>query len=156
MGGPDARRSEDVPWATTSQGPAARERRPARPGGLEAQGGGGGDQRRRSDPEVAVGGGGHDRVGPAPEPEASRSSPWEAESMTVSDLLTSQKRWGSTRCRKFLQCVLIPENKTIGSMTERQRRALAGMLSEGDASCRTEDVRVERSEALQPMLAGVA
>src|SRR3954471_11132014 len=28
---------------------------------------------------------------------------WEAESMTVSDLLTSQRRWGSTRCRKFLQ-----------------------------------------------------
>ena len=85
------------------------------------------------------------------------SSPWEAASMTVSDLLTSQKRWGSTRCRKFLQCVLIPENKTIGSMTQRQRRALAEMLSEGDSSCRTEDVHIERrSEALQPMLAGVA
>ena len=83
------------------------------------------------------------------------SSPWEAESMTVSDLLTSQKRWGSTRCRKFLQCVPIPENKTIGSMTERQRRALAELLSDGDASCRAE-VTEERSEALRPMLAGVA
>jgi hypothetical protein len=83
------------------------------------------------------------------------SSPWEAESMTVSDLLTSQKRWGSTRCRKFLQCVLIPENKTIGSMTERQRRALAQMLRDGEASCRT-DVGDQRSEALQPVLAGVA
>jgi hypothetical protein len=85
------------------------------------------------------------------------SSPWEAESMTVSDLLTSQKRWGSTRCRKFLQCVLIPENKTIGSMTERQRRALAQMLRDGEVSCRSDsDVRTERSEALQPVLAGVA
>src|SRR3954451_9681560 len=83
------------------------------------------------------------------------SSPWEAESMTVSDLLTSQKRWGSTRCRKFLQCVLIPENKTIGSMTERQRRAPAQRLSAGDSSCRT-DVTVERSQALEPVLAGVA
>ena len=83
------------------------------------------------------------------------SSPWEAESMTVSDLLTSQKRWGSTRCRKLLQCALIPENKTIGSMTERQRRALAQMLGDGEASCRT-DVAEERSEALQPVLAGVA
>jgi hypothetical protein len=83
------------------------------------------------------------------------SSPWEAESMTVSDLLTSQKRWGSTRCRKFLQCVLIPENKTIGSMTQRQRLALAQMLSEGDPSCRS-DVIVERSETLEPVLAGVA
>src|SRR3954469_8375488 len=66
--------------------------------------------------------------------EVNLSSPWEAASMTVSDLLTSQKRWGSTRCRKFLQCVLIPENKTIGSMTQRQRLALAEMLSEGDSS----------------------
>jgi hypothetical protein len=83
------------------------------------------------------------------------SSPWEAESMTISDLLTSQKRWGSTRCRKFLQCVLIPENKTIGSMTERQRRALADMLRDGEASCRTE-VDEDRSERFEPALAGVA
>src|SRR3954468_1060161 len=83
------------------------------------------------------------------------SSPWEAESMTVSDLLTSQKRWGSTRCRKFLQCVLIPENKTIGSMTDRQRRALAQMLEDGEGSCRT-DVTEDRSEALQPVRPGVA
>jgi hypothetical protein len=83
------------------------------------------------------------------------SSPWEAESMTVSDLLTSQKRWGSTRCRKFLQCVPIPENKTIGSMTERQRRALAEMLDDGEASCRAE-VTEDRSEDLRPVLAGVA
>jgi hypothetical protein len=82
-------------------------------------------------------------------------SPWEAESMTVSDLLTSQKRWGSTRCRKFLQCVPIPENKTIGSMTQRQRRALAQLLSDGEASCRA-DVTEDRSERLQPALAGVA
>jgi hypothetical protein len=81
------------------------------------------------------------------------SSPWEAESMTVSDLLTSQKRWGNTRCRKLLQCVLIPENKTIGSMTDRQRRALAELLSDGDASCRS-DVDA-RSDALEPVLVGV-
>src|SRR3954470_922417 len=56
------------------------------------------------------------------------SSPWEAESMTVSDLLTSQRRWGSTRCRKLLQCVPIPENKPIGTLTDRQRVALAQLL----------------------------
>lgn len=55
--------------------------------------------------------------------------PWEAASMTVSDLLTSQRRWGSTRCRRFLQSIPMSENKTIGSMTERQRRALAAMLA---------------------------
>lgn len=54
--------------------------------------------------------------------------PWEAENMTISDLLTSQRRWGSTRCRKFLQCVSLNENKTIGSMTERQRTVLASLL----------------------------
>jgi hypothetical protein len=59
------------------------------------------------------------------------SSPWEAESMTVADLLTSQRRWGHTRCRKFLQCIPMSENKTIGSMTVRQRTALAQALGSG-------------------------
>jgi hypothetical protein len=54
--------------------------------------------------------------------------PWEAESMAVADLLLSQRRWGQTRCRKFLSQVPMSEKKTIGSMTERQRRTLAAML----------------------------
>jgi hypothetical protein len=55
--------------------------------------------------------------------------PWEAHSMAVADLLMSQRRWGQTRCRKFLSQVPMSEKKTIGSMTERQRRTLAEMLS---------------------------
>ena len=55
--------------------------------------------------------------------------PWEAETMTVADLLMSQNRWGHTRCRKFLQGVPMSEGKTIGSMTDRQRHAVAAMLS---------------------------
>jgi hypothetical protein len=55
--------------------------------------------------------------------------PWEAASMAVSDLLTSQRRWGHTRCRKLLAQVPLTERKTIGSMTERQRRTLAALLS---------------------------
>jgi hypothetical protein len=54
--------------------------------------------------------------------------PWETESMAVADLLMSQRRWGQTRCRKFLSQVPMSEKKTIGSMTERQRRTLAEML----------------------------
>jgi hypothetical protein len=54
---------------------------------------------------------------------------WEAESMTISDLLMSQHRWGRTRCRRFLASIPMSETKTIGSMTERQRRALASMLA---------------------------
>jgi hypothetical protein len=55
--------------------------------------------------------------------------PWEAASMPVADLLTSQRRWGTTRCRKVLQSVPMSENKTVGSMTERQRHALALLLN---------------------------
>jgi hypothetical protein len=56
-------------------------------------------------------------------------TPWEAESMTVADLLTSQRRWGQTRCRRFLQTIPLSESKTIGSMTDRQRRAAAELLA---------------------------
>ena len=58
--------------------------------------------------------------------------PWEAESMAVADLLMSQRRWGQTRCRKFLAQIPMSEKKTIGSMTERQRHTLAGLLSSAD------------------------
>ena len=58
--------------------------------------------------------------------------PWEAESMAVADLLMSQRRWGQTRCRKFLAQVPMSERKTIGSMTDRQRRTLASMLSSAE------------------------
>src|SRR6478752_1462471 len=54
--------------------------------------------------------------------------PWEAESMAVADLLMSQRRWGQTRCRKFLSQIPMSEQKTVGSMTERQRRTLAALL----------------------------
>ena len=54
--------------------------------------------------------------------------PWEAESMAIGDLLMSQRRWGQTRCRKFLVQIPITEMKTIGSMTRRQRVALADLL----------------------------
>lgn len=59
--------------------------------------------------------------------------PWEAQSMTIADLLMSQRRWGVTRCRKLLQTIPMSENKSVGSMTERQRRALALALAPGVA-----------------------
>ena len=54
--------------------------------------------------------------------------PWESESMTIADLLMSQHRWGRTRCRRFLASIPMSETKTVGSMTERQRRALSARL----------------------------
>src|SRR5689334_15749209 len=59
--------------------------------------------------------------------------PWEAESMTIADLLMSQHRWGRSRCRRFLASIPMSETKTIGSMTDRQRQQLAAMLG-GDTS----------------------
>ncbi len=54
--------------------------------------------------------------------------PWEADSMSVADVLMSQRRWGHTRCRNFLAGVPMSETKTVGSMTQRQRHALSDML----------------------------
>jgi hypothetical protein len=73
-------------------------------------------------------------------------SPWEAESMTVADLLLSQRRWGHQRCRKLLAQVPMSEHKTIGTMTARQRSALAALLS-------TPPARHSEPPALTPALA---
>lgn len=53
------------------------------------------------------------------------SSPWEAQRMSVGELLASQHQWGETRCRKFLGPVNVSEAKAVGALTERQRIALA-------------------------------
>jgi hypothetical protein len=55
--------------------------------------------------------------------------PWEARSMLVSDLLMSQSQWGVTRSRRVLALLCVSEHKTVGSMTERQRRLLATLLA---------------------------
>jgi hypothetical protein len=57
------------------------------------------------------------------------SCPWQAHSMSISDLLMSQKRWGRTRCRRLLVSLGVPENKQVGTLTERQRLALASVLT---------------------------
>ena len=54
--------------------------------------------------------------------------PWEAESMAIAELLMSQHRWGRTRCRRFLASIPMSETKQIGTLTERQRRAVAARL----------------------------
>ena len=45
--------------------------------------------------------------------EVVRDCPWETESMTLAELLTSQRRWGRTRARKFL----------LGARAEREQAA---------------------------------
>jgi hypothetical protein len=56
---------------------------------------------------------------------------WEVESMPVAEVLASQRNWGNARCRRFLTAVRLSERKTIGSMTERQRLAVAARLDVG-------------------------
>ena len=76
--------------------------------------------------------------------------PPEADGMAVADVLMSQRRWGRTRCRKFLAAIPLAENKTIGSMTDRQRRALARQL----AHCAP--VRAAATSTRARVLAGAA
>jgi hypothetical protein len=52
-------------------------------------------------------------------------SPWEAQSWALGELLLSQRRWGASRCRKFLWRHQILENKPVGTLTDRQRNVLA-------------------------------
>jgi len=57
-----------------------------------------------------------------------QNPPQEARSWAIGELLMSQRRWGSTRCRKFLFRHQIMETKYVGALTERQRRLLVAHL----------------------------
>jgi hypothetical protein len=54
--------------------------------------------------------------------------PSEIASMPVAQLLASQRGWGEARSRAFLAQVAVREDKPIGSLTERQRRAVVALL----------------------------
>lgn len=55
--------------------------------------------------------------------------PPEVASMSISELLMSQRRWGRARCRRLLVSLGLPENKRIDTLTARQRAALAMLLN---------------------------
>ena len=57
------------------------------------------------------------------------SCPHEIAGMPVAQLLASQRGWGEVRCRTFLLQLSLREDKSIGSLTERQRRAVASQLT---------------------------
>jgi hypothetical protein len=58
-----------------------------------------------------------------------RNCPWEVETMTIGELLRSQRRWGRTRVRKFLSSLALNENRQLGRLTDRQRNVLASELT---------------------------
>lgn len=85
------------------------------------------------------------------------SCPWQAHSMSISDLLISQKRWGRTRCRRLLVSLGVPENKQVGTLTERQRLALAAVLTAKNPRSVTEPIgRRTSGEAAADAHAGPA
>lgn len=68
-------------------------------------------------------------TGDVPAAEVILTCPWEATSMPIAQLLASQRGWGQARSRAFLAQVAVREDKPIGSLTERQRRAIAAQLA---------------------------
>jgi hypothetical protein len=75
--------------------------------------------------------------------------PSEVTSMPIARLLASQRGWGEVRSRAFLAQVAVREDKSIGSLTERQRRALVFQLTRTAARAPT-CVRAPRPRAALP------
>ena len=67
--------------------------------------------------------------------EIVKDPPTEVESMSVGELLRSQRRWGRTRARKFLFSLALNENRELGRLTERQRILLASELEAKRLGC---------------------
>ena len=82
--------------------------------------------------------------------------PWEADTMTVSDLLSSQRRWGQTRCRRFLQAIPMSETKTVGTLTDRQRHAVAELLTAQTVARRPAPAPVRRQATVPAVAAAPA
>jgi hypothetical protein len=55
--------------------------------------------------------------------------PGEVRTMTVAELLGSQRRWGGKRCRTFLKSIPMSETRKIGELTDRERGRLIQGLS---------------------------
>ena len=59
------------------------------------------------------------------------TSPWQTRTMSVAELLMSQRGWGRVRTRRLLLSLAVPENKQIATLTQRQRLAIAAVLTQG-------------------------
>ena len=55
--------------------------------------------------------------------------PSEAAGMPIAQLLASQRGWGEVRSRTFLADFAMREDTSIGSLTDRQRQAVASLLT---------------------------
>lgn len=68
--------------------------------------------------------------GQASAAEVILTSPPEIATMPIAQLLASQRGWGKARSQALLAQVALREDKSIGSLTERQRQAVALLLSQ--------------------------
>jgi hypothetical protein len=57
-----------------------------------------------------------------------RRCPWQVETMTLAELLRSQRRWGRTRVRKLLASLQLRETRKVGQLTDRERNLLGTAL----------------------------
>ena len=69
------------------------------------------------------------RAGGLAAAEVVLTSPWQTRTMSVGDLLMSQRGWGHARTRRLLLSLAVPENKQIATLSERQRLAIAAVLT---------------------------
>jgi hypothetical protein len=69
------------------------------------------------------------RAGRLAAAEVVLTCPWQTRTMSVGELLMSQRGWGRVRARRLLLSLAVPENKQIGTLTERQRLAIAAVLA---------------------------
>jgi len=60
--------------------------------------------------------------------QAILACPPEIASMPIGPLLASQRGWGDVRSRAALVRATVREDESIGSLTGRQRRAIASLL----------------------------
>ena len=77
-------------------------------------------------------------------------SPWETESMTLAELLTSQRRWGRTRARKFLQAPGAEREQEAGDAD------VPSALASRPAPCWRNRARATRSSPEPPLTAEAA
>jgi hypothetical protein len=68
------------------------------------------------------------RLSPA---EVILTCPWQARTMSLIELLTSQRGWGEFRVRRLLLSLPVAETKQVGTLTQRQRLTLAAGLRRG-------------------------
>jgi hypothetical protein len=67
--------------------------------------------------------------GELPAAEVILTCPPEIRSMPIAQLLASQRGWGEVKSRLLLLEAAVREDKPVGSLTERQRRTVASLLT---------------------------